>query len=272
MDLFSQAVAEYIRCVAYSFSSSEGYFVSCLLASTGFLVGRESLVVTAEQSMPLNLYSVVTWPPTTGKLLKLFGPLITIRNDTDMGNFLLERCTSSAMIKCISEQNKVVFVSPEIYGILNKLLKMMRTMQLVKFSYYESCFQESVLHTAMPRNAPKKYQSILLGLTPVSYGVRLLCRLDDQESGFLFLFPVFESNTRTTKEARQKLELHVETFKSITDFFLEIQELHHSKKNYSYTSAANDELNATDENFIKELNESLLRGELTPKLKIFDII
>ena len=54
--------------------------------------------------------------------------------------------------------------------------------------------------------------------------------------------------------------------------FVEIYDLHHSKKNYSFSNAANEYLDAIDKDFIKELNESLLRGEVTPKSKRSNII
>ena len=104
----------------------------------------------------------------------------------------------------------------------------------------------------------------MIGLTQVPYGVRLLCRLD-QGSGlldrFLFLFPLcLRPTPKETEEAKEKLDRHAETFKSMTDIFLEIQELHCLKKNYSFTKSANDYLDAIEEDFIKGLNEALLRA------------
>ena len=49
--------------------------------------------------------------------------LLATRDDNDMGNFLVERSTTSGMVKCICEQKKVFVASPEIYDFLNTLLK-----------------------------------------------------------------------------------------------------------------------------------------------------
>ncbi len=50
-------------------------------------------------------------------------PLILIQDNCDIGNFVVERCTSSALVKALSEQNKATVLSPELYDILNKLLR-----------------------------------------------------------------------------------------------------------------------------------------------------
>ena len=283
-EIFNPAVGEFVRNVSHSVSSSEGYFVPCLISTTAFLVGTGSLIARGDQLMPLNLYTVVIGPPTTGKSIALsqcsMEPLITIRDDNDIGNYLLERCTPSAMIKCVAEQKKVFIASPEIYDFLNKLLKNDEDhgtgeVQLLceLFSGERTSYRYATECTRLiPANTP----CCMIGLTQVPYGVRLLCRLD-QGSGlldrFMFLFPLcLRPTPREMEESKQKLGRHAETFKSMTDIFLEVQELHRSKKNYSFTKAANEYLDAIEEDFINELNESLLRGEVTPKSKKCDII
>ena len=70
---------------------------------------------------------MIVGPPTTGKSQALgecaLQPLITVREARDLGNFIVERCTSSALTKCLAEQKKGFLCSPEIYDVLNKLLK-----------------------------------------------------------------------------------------------------------------------------------------------------
>ena len=126
-EIFNSAVGEFVKNTSLSLSSCEGYFVPCLISTTAFIVGTASLIARRDQLMPLNLYTVVVGPPTTGKSIALskscMEPLITIRDDNDIGNFLLERSTSSAMVKCIAEQKRIFIASPEIYDFLNKLLK-----------------------------------------------------------------------------------------------------------------------------------------------------
>ena len=70
---------------------------------------------------------MVIGPPTTGKSPAMkecsVDPLILIRDNCDIGNFVVERCTSSALGKVLSEQNKAMMLSPELYDVLNKLLR-----------------------------------------------------------------------------------------------------------------------------------------------------
>ena len=123
-------------------------------------------------------------------------PLLAIRDDNDMGNFLLERSTTSGMVKCICEQKKAFVVSPEIYDFLNKLLKndeenASGEVQLLceLFSgertscrYATECIRE------IPANLPFS----MLGLTQVPLSVKILCRLDQGHGlldRFFFLFP-----------------------------------------------------------------------------------
>ena len=92
-----------------------------------FVAGMNSIVVNMGQTMPLNMFSVIVGPPTTGKSAAMskccMSPLLAIRDDNDLGNFLLERSTTSGMVKCICKQKKAFMASQEIYDFLNKLLK-----------------------------------------------------------------------------------------------------------------------------------------------------
>ena len=277
-EIFSPAVGEFVKNMSLSLSSCRGYFVPCLMRTTVFIVGTGSLIARRDQLMPLNLYTIVV-----GKSIDLskscMEPLITIRGINDIGNFLLERSTPSAMVKCVAEQKRIFIASPEIY-FLNKLLTNDEDhgtgeVQLLceLFSGERSSYHYA---TECTRVIASNTPCFMIGLTQVPYGVCLLCRLD-QGSGlldcFLFLFSLCLCPTpKETEEAKQKLRCNAETFKSMTDIFLEIQELHCSKKNYSFTNAANGYLDAIEEDFIKELNESLLTGDVTPKSKKCDII
>ena len=103
--------------------------VPCLLTTTAFVTGLNGTTVSSSTDCrtTLNLYSVVVGPPTTGKSQAMkecaIEPLIAARDDNDLGHFLLERCTTSALLKCISEQKRGVVVSPEVYDVLNKMMK-----------------------------------------------------------------------------------------------------------------------------------------------------
>ena len=79
------------------------------------------------QCFPCNLYIMVIGPPTTGKSPAMkecaVDPLILVQDNCGIGNFVIERCTSSALVKVLSEENKAMVLSPELYDVLNKMLK-----------------------------------------------------------------------------------------------------------------------------------------------------
>ena len=95
-DVFPQDVFKFIRNQALSISSSIGYMVPCLLTTTAFVSGMNNSVIalSAEHEMPLNLYTIVVGPPTTGKSQSMrvcsVEPLIAVRDSFDLGNFMVE--------------------------------------------------------------------------------------------------------------------------------------------------------------------------------------
>ena len=65
-EIFSPSVSEFIKKTAQSVSSCEGYFIPSLITTTSFVAGMNSIVVNKGQTMPLNMFSVIVGPPTTG--------------------------------------------------------------------------------------------------------------------------------------------------------------------------------------------------------------
>ena len=128
-DVFTEPVYEFIKNKAIALSTSIGYMVPCLLTTTAFVTSLNGTTVSSstDHSTTLNLYSVVVGPPTTGKAQAMkecaMDPLIAVRDNNDLGDFVLERCTTSALVKCISDQKRGVVVSPEVYNVLNRMLK-----------------------------------------------------------------------------------------------------------------------------------------------------
>ena len=49
-------------------------------------------------------------------------PMHDVRTKQDMQNCIIEKCTSSALVKTVAEHNKTFIVSPEVFEVLNKLL------------------------------------------------------------------------------------------------------------------------------------------------------
>lgn len=124
--LFPNNVFEFIQQSAVSMSSCIGYLVPCLLSTTSFVMGINSLISNEDRCFPCNLYVMVIGPPATGKSQAMkycaVDPIITLRDNCDIGNVLIERCTSSGLVKTLAEQKKGIVVSPELFDVLKILI------------------------------------------------------------------------------------------------------------------------------------------------------
>ena len=123
-----------------------------------------SIVVHKGQSMPLNMFSVIVGPPTTSKSAAMseccMNPFLTITNDNDMGNFLLERSTTSGLVKCICEQKKHSLRHQKFTISLINCRKTMKRMPQVRFSCFVNFSRANVRRIVTRRNAQEKFQQI----------------------------------------------------------------------------------------------------------------
>ena len=249
-DVFTDRVFEFVTNKATALSTSIGYMVPCLLTTTAFVTGLNGTTVSSstDHRTTLNLYSVVVGPPTTGKSQAMkecaMEPLIAVRDDNDLGDFLLERCTTSAFLKCMSEQKRGIVVSPEVYDVLNKMMKNEEEngsgevqMLCELFSGERSSYKYA---TGKTRNIGENVPFAIVGCTQVPFAGRLICRMDQGHGlldRFLFWFPMClrpsPDETEVAKGVLNRIPL-----KSFTDVFLEIYLLHLGKKEYNFTQAA----------------------------------
>ena len=77
--------------------------------------------------MPLNIYSIFVGPPTTGKSQAIkecaITPTAAVARENDASGCVIQKCTSSGLVKTVAEQEKGFLLSAKIYDILYKLLK-----------------------------------------------------------------------------------------------------------------------------------------------------
>jgi len=63
-------------------------------------------------------------PPGTGKSQALkegsLQPIRDVQTERDLPNTIIEKCTSSALVKTVSEHKKAFVVSPKVFEVLNK--------------------------------------------------------------------------------------------------------------------------------------------------------
>ena len=125
--LFPHNVWSFIEQKAASLSTNAGYVATSLLTTTAFVAGMQTTLVNGSQEMPLNLYSVFVGPPTTGKSQALkecaVSPMSAVAREHDSSSSVINKCTSSWLVKTIAANEKGYLLSAEIYDVLFKLLK-----------------------------------------------------------------------------------------------------------------------------------------------------
>lgn len=283
-NVFPNEVFQFIQNQATAMSSSVGYIVPCLLTTTAFVtsLNGSSLCSRSGQKMPLNLFSVVVGPPTTGKSQAMkecsVDPLLTVRDNHDLGNFLIERCTTAALVKCISSQRRAIIVSPEVFDVLNKMLKNDEEngsgevqMLCELFSGERTFFRFA---TEEPREIGENLPFAIVGCTQMPFAARLICRMNQGHGlldRFLFWFPMCLRPSPQESEHAKTVLTDV-PLKSFTDVFLEIFERHLSKKEFTFNANAQKLIDSLHSEFIHDLNEAIVKGQPPPKSKRVDLV
>ena len=284
--LFTPRVAEFVKNKAASIGSSPGYLVPCLLTTTAYVIAENFLIRCGPQEMPSNLFMVFVGPPGTGKSQVLqegaLQPIHDIQTERDLPNTIIEKCTSSALVKTVAEHKKAFVVSPEVFDVVNKLLKSDEDnatgdVQILceLFSGESSSYRYATERT---REIPANVPFSILGCTQVPYAARLLCRMDQGHGlldRFMFLFPLcLRPSTADTDAARTWLlreDLHL---KQVSEIFIEMFDAHNSApvSHYTFTEEALQTLTSLKDDFIRDVNDAIQNGNVPPKSKKIDLL
>ena len=276
--LFNDNGWEFLQKIAASLSTSVGYLVPCILTSTAFVASTGSLISHKQHEIPFNLYFIFVRPPSTGKSQALKEganlPMSSLIDSEDIPNFLLDKATSSGLAQTVADNGKGFIVSPEVFDLLNKLLK----------SDDENATGDAQLLCELfsgermsYRYASEKTREIgcnvpfsTIGATQVPFAARLIARMDQGHGlldRFLFIFPTcLRPSLQDTEDALSWLES--QPLKSLTDVFLEMFEYHGNRKvAYKFTDSAQSLLNDLQSQEIHDINEAIKEGNPPPKCK-----
>ena len=236
--------------------------------------------------MPANLFMVLVGPPGTGKSQVLkegaLKPIHDLQTERDLSNCIIEKCTSSALVKTIADLKKAYVLSPEVYDVLNKLLKSDEENATGDVQILCELFSgESTSYryaTERTREIPSNVPFSILGCTQVPYAARLLCRMD-QGHGFLdrfmFVFPFcLRPTTAETNAARLWLDGENIHLKEVSDIFIEMFDAHESAvtSHYTFSNDALDTLTSLKDDFIKDVNDAIQDANIPPKSKKIDLL
>jgi hypothetical protein len=254
------------------------------LTATSFIIAEKNVIKNRSQEMPANMYVVFVGPPTTGKSPALkegaLEPMANVQTQRQLENCIIEKCTSSALVKTIAKVGKGFIISPEVYEVINKLLKSDEenatgdTQVLCElFSGERSSYRFA---TESIREIPSNVPFSILGTTQVPYAARLICRMDQGHGlldRFIFLFPnCIRPSTSKTEEAQQWLQSDAAHHKDIADIFLVMHDLHQTSSFYTFTDEGLELLRELNDSFIQEINEAIEKGNIPPKSKRIDQI
>ena len=124
-----------------------------------------STIQNGSNKMPLNLYTIFVGPPATkSQALKdcALKPMSALQDDQDLGDVIIQKCTSSGLVKTISQQGKGFLLSAEIYDMLHKLLKSDEESATGDVQVMcDGCFLASEFHIVTPQKRLEKSQRTL---------------------------------------------------------------------------------------------------------------
>ena len=137
-----------------------------------------------------------------------------LQDDQDLGDVIIQKCTSSGLVKTISQQGKGFLLSAEIYDELHKLLK--SDEESDKGDVQVMCEMFSGERTSY-RYATEKVREItentpfsILGSTQIPFVARIISQLDQGHGlllRFLFTFPkCLRPSPQATDQANALLE------------------------------------------------------------------
>lgn len=282
--LMQENLLSFIKHKATSVSSCVGYFIPAILATVSFLLAKAKATILAMNHVqPTNLYFIFVGYPGTGKSAAVehacIKPMQKIMED-EIKNCLLDRTTSSGLVKHLSKFGSGFIVSPEVYDVLNKLLK----------SDDETCSGDAMLMcklfsgervsfhyaTEETREIDRNTPFTVLGSTQLPNAAKLLARMDKGQ-GLIdrFLISVPLALCPHSTDIKQSISyLETEAIDSFDELYCAILHFHKfNQVQYTLHEQAECLLNKERDTLTAEINEAIIAGEFSPpKSKKLDLL
>ena len=182
------------------------------------MAGNATTLKPATQEMPLNIFSIFVGPPTTGKSQAIkecaISPMASVTAEADSASPVIQKCTSSGLIKTVVDNNRGFLLSAEIYDVLFKLLKsdeenatgdVQVPCQL--FSGEEASYHYA---TEKKREIAGNTPFCILGATQIPFAARLVALLDQGHGLFRPIFnyipKVLATDAKANKPGNRSLK------------------------------------------------------------------
>ncbi|PFX12073.1 hypothetical protein AWC38_SpisGene24024 [Stylophora pistillata] len=218
--------------------------------------------------------------PGTGKLPAIETVLAALRDiGTITKQTLVSATTSSGLVKTISKQGKAFVASPELFGILNKLLKNDEdnatgdVQLLCKLWSGESASYHFA--TEATRETESNTAFSLLGSTQIQNAALLIFRMD-KGHGLLDRFLISVPNARKpTPEQEEEATEYLERLqlKQFQPVFASLHAAHKDiTRSYRLNAAAAELHKHLKTDHVNAVNAAIEKGEVPPKSKGTDLV
>ena len=283
-EVMDEQVMDFFKHKAKSVGSSVGLLFPTVLTTTCFLISSKQVKIklSATHEQPLNIFMVLVGPPSVAKSPAMkegvFAPLEDILDN--YAKVLVSNTTSSGLTKMLHKEKECYVCSPEIFDILNKLLKNDEenasgdAQLLCKLFTGERCSYHFSTETV--REIGPDTPFCIFGATQVSNAARLLSRMDNGHGlidRFLFSIPPgFRPLPEEQEESLHALNnLHIRGIAQIYEKVLNLHPVENTSVYYLDEDAERMLKDMTHEHIV-EINQALTDGEVTPHTKKCDII
>ena len=282
--IMPENIVSFIKHKAISVNSWIGYFVPTLLATVSYLLAEaKATISTANHVQPTNLYTIFVGYPGTGKSSAIdHGCIKPIENtlQADVKGCLLDRTTSSGLVKHLSKNGTAFIVSSEVSDVLNKLFKSDEetcsgdTMVLCKLLSGERISYNYATEDAREIDANTPFS--ILGCTQMPNAARLVARMDKGQ-GLVdrFLISVPYARCAKSSEIQESIEyLATECFDDFEVVYRMIVEFHKDNAiNYKFDDDADQVLKNERDDLSGDINDAINDGETPPpKSKKLDLL
>ncbi|EDO42286.1 predicted protein [Nematostella vectensis] len=196
---------------------------------------------------------------------------------TEMGEDVINNTTSSGLVKCLAKNKKGYVLSPEVYEVLNKLLKSDEDnasgdIQLLckLFSGEPASYRFS---TENKRTIEANTPFCILGSTQITNAARLIARMNFGHGlidRFLVSAPMALRPTLNEIETAKE-NLREEVTSDFGDVFANIK-LAENEVVYTFDANGKQALRGSIERFVEEVNDAILSGRVPPKSKTPELV
>ena len=196
---------------------------------------------------------------------------------SDLALTVLSKTTSSGLVKHLAQNKKAILLSPEVFDVLNKLMKSDEenatgdVQLLCKLFSGERCSYH--YSTEDRRVIPSNTAFSILGSTQLLNAAKLIAKMDHGHGlidRILFATPLAFRPTLSEMEAA-KDDLSTEVISDFEEVFQAIKNIANNTV-YTFEDDAISLLRETIDQFVAEVNEAIQEGKVPPKSKTPELV